>query len=92
MIHLSGLEPGKDIPIKITGLRPGEKLYEELLVDKNSAKPTQHSKIFCAYESKLNWRSLQPKLSTLIDCAQTGSLEPMVALIKELVPEYCPVS
>jgi FlaA1/EpsC-like NDP-sugar epimerase len=90
MIQLSGLEPLRDIQIKITGLRPGEKLYEELLVDKNSAKPTQHAKIFCAYESKLSWRSLQPKLQALIDCAQTDNLESMVALIKELVPEYCP--
>jgi FlaA1/EpsC-like NDP-sugar epimerase len=90
MIELSGLAPGRDIPIKITGLRPGEKLYEELLVDKNSAKPTQHGKIFCAYESKLVWRSLQPKLQELIACCQTNDLAPMVKLITELVPEYCP--
>ncbi|AFY69424.1 polysaccharide biosynthesis protein CapD [Thalassoporum mexicanum PCC 7367] len=90
MIQLSGLEPGRDIQIKISGLRPGEKLYEELLVDKNSAKSTQHAKIFCAYESRLAWRSLQPKLQTLLNYAQTDCPTPMVELVKELVPEYCP--
>jgi FlaA1/EpsC-like NDP-sugar epimerase len=46
MIRLSGLEPGKDIEIQVTGLRPGEKLYEELLIDQTKAEPTKHPRFF----------------------------------------------
>ncbi len=90
MIQLSGLVPGKDIDIKITGLRPGEKLHEELLVDSAKARPTQHPKIFCAQEAKIHWEFLQPLLEALVQKTRTDDLVAIRAELQRLVPEYQP--
>ena len=88
MILLNGLVPDQDIQIHITGLRSGEKLYEELLVDKTNAQNTLHPKIFAAYEPKLTWQELEPKLNALIDAAKTNRDSEMMAILQDLVPEY----
>jgi len=63
VIKLSGLQPGKDIQIVETGLRPGEKLYEELLADGETTKPTHHAQIFIAEASSLELDQLEALVS-----------------------------
>ncbi|GCL51965.1 polysaccharide biosynthesis protein CapD homolog [Microcystis aeruginosa NIES-3804] len=88
MIRLSGLELGQDIDIEITGLRPGEKLYEELLIDTDKARPTAHPKIFCANEHFLAWDKLQIKLEQLLNSIQLNDRQGLVKSLQDLVPEY----
>jgi FlaA1/EpsC-like NDP-sugar epimerase len=88
MIRLSGLEPGQDIEIQFTGLRPGEKLYEELLIEGDKARATKHPKIFCANESKLSWEILRPQLESLKASARNHQGQETIRLLKQLVPEY----
>ncbi len=88
MIRLSGFEPYVDIDIKIIGLRPGEKLYEELLGDKATTLPTHHRKIMVAKISPENFDIIKPKVKRLIKIATEKNAEQVVKLIKELVPEY----
>jgi FlaA1/EpsC-like NDP-sugar epimerase len=90
MIRLSGLEPGKDIEIQVTGLRPGEKLYEELLIDQTKAEPTKHPRVFSAKEHKLSWDILEGKLEKLLFQTQTGNYPELINHLKELVTEYQP--
>ena len=90
MIKLSGLRAGKDIEIKITGLRPGEKLHEELLVDSTTARATQHPKIFCAHEPKIHWEFLHPCLDILFDAARSNNTAVIKTELQRLVPEYKP--
>ena len=91
MIRLHGLEPDKDIKIEVTGLRPGEKIYEELLIDCDAALPTGHPKIFCAHEAKLNWQKLEPQLITLLAAAANCQVNECVSVLYDLVPEYQPM-
>ncbi len=91
MIRLHGLEPLKDVKIEVTGLRPGEKIYEELLIDCNAALPTGHPKIFCAREAKLAWKDLSPQLTNLLDSAAECDVTECVATLHKLVPEYQPM-
>jgi FlaA1/EpsC-like NDP-sugar epimerase len=91
MIRLHGLEPDRDVKIEITGLRPGEKIYEELLIDCDAALPTGHPKIFCAREAKLPWQELSPQLTTLLDAAADCEVTECVAVLHDLVPEYQPM-
>jgi FlaA1/EpsC-like NDP-sugar epimerase len=90
MIRLSGLELGQDIDIEITGLRPGEKLYEELLIDTDKARPTAHPKIFCANEHFLAWDKLPIKLEQLLNYIQLNDRQGLVRSLQDLVPEYRP--
>lgn len=90
MVRLSGLVPNQDIEIKITGLRPGEKLYEELLIDGDNIQPTKHSKIFSAYESKMSWEDLQPHLNALYAEVSFSDRGGIIEQIRILVPEYQP--
>ena len=87
MIQLSGLELNKDISIKITGLRPGEKLYEELLADEENTKPTHHPKILIA-NTRENPEDLTDKIEALINLFDQQNNEEIVQKMKELVPEY----
>ncbi len=91
MIRLHGLEPEKDVKIEVTGLRPGEKIYEELLIDCEAALPTGHPKIFCAREAKLVWSELEPQLTSLIDAAIDCEVTECVTVLHQLVPEYQPM-
>lgn len=88
MVELSGLEPDKDIEIKITGLRPGEKLYEELLIDTNTATETCHPKIYAAKEQMIPWHKLETPLYALLEAARSGDQQKMLSVLYWLVPEF----
>ena len=87
MIELSGLEIGKEIELKITGLRPGEKLYEELLIDKDTATQTCHPKIYSAKEQMIPWEKLELPLCALLEAAREGDEPKMMSVLYWLVPE-----
>ena len=91
LIQLSGFTPHNDIEIKITGLRPGEKLYEELLINKenNDFDSTEHEKIFIDKPSdKINWKEVMNKIDKLIFMSKTGNPQVLVEKLKEIVPTY----
>jgi FlaA1/EpsC-like NDP-sugar epimerase len=87
MIQLSGLELGKDIEIKITGLRPGEKLYEELLAKEENTLQTHHPKILRAKVREEDAEQLK-RIDKLIDLFGSQNNMDMVGLMKEIVPEF----
>ena len=90
LIKLSGLEPNVDIRIKITGLRPGEKLYEELLMSDENKK-TRHEKIFIAPPSDIKINQVESKLkklSTLLKNNTNEQKEEIKKVMKEVVPTY----
>jgi FlaA1/EpsC-like NDP-sugar epimerase len=87
MIKLSGLEEGKDIEIKVTGLRPGEKLYEELLSKEENTIPTHHPKILKA-KVRDNDIDLKIDIQTLINLFDSQNNIEIVKLMKKIVPEY----
>ena len=91
MIRLHGMEPDRDVSIEIVGLRPGEKIYEELLIDCDAALPTGHPKIFCAREAKLAWKELSPQLTNLLEAAAECEVTECVSALHDLVPEYQPM-
>lgn len=87
MINISGLVPDKDIKIKFTGLRPGEKLYEELLLNEEGISKTTHSKIFVGKPTDMTIEDLNEKLQRLeeaLDCDNDKVKE----IISEVVPTY----
>lgn len=88
MIVLSGLRFPEDININITGLRPGEKIYEELLADGENTRPTYHEKIMIARTKNLNVIDIQQKIEKL--CAINSKMRNLeiVSSIKEIIPEY----
>ena len=88
MIRLSGLEPDKDIKIIFTGLRPGEKLYEELLYDKEKNQKTHNKKIMIGSISKLDYEKLVPLISQLIERPVHCNQMEIVKIMKEIVPEF----
>lgn len=88
MIKLSGLEPYKDIDIKITGLRPGEKLYEELLNDASTVLPTHHPKIMISSVQAGSFKDIKEKIEHLIRIATKQKDDEVVKLLKDLVPEF----
>lgn len=87
MIKLSGLEVGKDIEIKITGLRPGEKLYEELLSDGEKTLATHHPKILKAKVQETGDREIA-MIEELIQLFEEQENRRIVAKMKEIVPEF----
>ena len=88
MITLSGLRFPDDIDIKITSLRPGEKIFEELLASEENTKPTYHEKIMIAKSKPVDSITLIPKINKLLKInSKMNNLE-VVALIKEIVPEF----
>lgn len=95
MVYLSGLlirddaHPHGDIEIIVTGLRPGEKLYEELLIG-DSPQSTAHPKIMRANEEFLSWSELQSELEKLNLTLDTGDVSLIRAMLKKLVPNYQP--
>lgn len=87
MIQLSGLELGKDIEIKITGLRPGEKLYEELLAEEENTVPTHHPQILIAKEREKE-EVFSEKIVALLQLFEGQDNMKIVAKMKEIVPEF----
>ena len=90
MIELSGLVPEKDIPLQFTGLRPGEKLYEELLIDPAQSQPTLHPRIFCSEEPLPEVKVLEKEISILKEAIEQRDISNALASMKRLVPEYNP--
>ena len=88
MIYLSGLKYPEDINIKITGLRPGEKLYEELLADGENTTKTYHEKIMIAKTQELDADLVKAKIETLTTDFSELDRGNLVAFMKNLVPEY----
>ena len=87
MIRLSGLVPGEDIEIKFTGLRPGEKLYEELLIDDDNKKETANKRIFIGQPIKIDEAEFDEKMKKL-EKATFSEDENIRQVVKKLVPEY----
>ena len=87
LITLSGLIPGKDIEIKITGLRPGEKLFEELLSAEDGTEKTTHKKIFTARIKEIDKAGLDKKISKILEITDG---EEVVAALQKIVPTYMP--
>ncbi len=87
MIQLSGLELNKDISIKITGMRPGEKLYEELLADEENTLATHHPKILIA-KTRENSSQLGQEIDALIALFDEQNNQDIVMKMKEIVPEF----
>jgi len=88
MIRLSGLEPGQDIEIQYTGLRPGEKLYEEVLATEENTVPTHHEKILSAKVREVEASELNEKLTRLKEQMNLQNNKEMVRVMKEIVPEF----
>lgn len=87
MIRLSGLEPDKDIHIKITGLRPGEKKYEELLTSEEGTNRTNHTKIFEAPLDIVDRDWLIEKISTFDSCETDMDV---IGVLQDIIPTYTP--
>lgn len=88
MIKLSGLQEGKDIEIIYTGLRPGEKLYEELLADSENTLPTHHPQILIGKVKEYDFTEVAQKINELIRLFDTQNNTEIVTLMKSIVPEY----
>jgi len=88
MIKLSGLIPEKDVSLKFTGLRPGEKLYEELLIDPTRSKPTKHPRIFFSEEPFPDTKFIDEKMIQLSESTSKRNLSLTMETLKSLVPEY----
>ena len=88
MIRLAGYTPEKDIPIVFTGLRPGEKLYEELLNQKELTLPTTNNKIMIARVREFDFDQINGQIDQLIATSHQDKIFTTVKIMKELVPEY----
>ena len=90
MIELSGYVPDRDVPIQFTGLRPGEKLYEELLIDPEQTEGTAHPRIYRAYEPLPGTTTIQSEVGVLRKAIVENDLEAALTVLCRLVPEYDP--
>ena len=88
MIRLSGFVPEKEIKIKFTGLRPGEKIREELLNTKENTLPTHHEKIMIAQVRKYEFAEVSKQISQLLEVGGNGDDYSAVLLMKNIVPEF----
>ena len=88
MIELAGYEPDKEIKIKYTGLRPGEKLYEEVLSNEENTLPTTHQKIKVAKVREYKYANIVPELEHLALAARQIQILETVRLMKQIIPEF----
>ena len=88
VIKLAGKEPDIDIKIIYTGLRPGEKLYEELLSNAENSRPTYHEKIMIADVRQYDFALVEKRINKLLSSARQHYTLETVYLMKELVPEF----
>ncbi|MEX2454104.1 MAG: nucleoside-diphosphate sugar epimerase/dehydratase, partial [Rhodospirillaceae bacterium] len=92
MIRLAGLRPGQDIDILYTGLRPGEKLYEEPLHQSEELHPTELQGILLASPRTADFKMLDRLIRELVGAARTGNAERGLGLVRTIVPEYTPTA
>ena len=92
LIRLSGFEPEKDIPIVYTGLRPGEKLYEELVSKEEKAQATDHKKIMVLNNGTNNmpWSIMKREIQSLIDISSKFETDEIKRKLQHLIPDYTP--
>ncbi|MEN8151293.1 MAG: nucleoside-diphosphate sugar epimerase/dehydratase [Planctomycetota bacterium] len=90
LIRLSGFQPDVDIPIRYVGLRPGEKLYEELLVDEESSRRTEHEKIWVLERDSDPPERISAAVDDLLAAAEAADLPDAMRALGSLVPEYRP--
>lgn len=90
LIRLSGLTPYEDIDIVVTGLRPGEKLFEELLIDGEGVLPTAHKKIKVLAPVHIDLDPVKLELDVLYDAARTDRVDDLMESLKRLIPEFKP--
>jgi FlaA1/EpsC-like NDP-sugar epimerase len=90
MIRLSGHEPDEDIPIRFTGLRPGEKLSEELSAEDDNIRPTYHEKIRIFSGRPLEYQVIRERMEHLKVLVQERREKEVLEILRELVPEYQP--
>lgn len=88
VIRLSGLRPDVDVKIVYTGLRPGEKLYEELMHETENLLPTDHSSVMVAQPRFVQLKAVQNQISLISAAAQEGNEEEVVRLLKVYIPEF----
>jgi FlaA1/EpsC-like NDP-sugar epimerase len=88
LIRLSGFEPGTDIKIEYVGLRPGEKLHEELIIEGEGIMPTEHKKILVLRGSVCDLESINGEIDELIKLADNQEAERIKTKLKEIIPEY----
>jgi FlaA1/EpsC-like NDP-sugar epimerase len=90
LIRLSGLTPYEDIDIVVTGLRPGEKLFEELLIDGEGILPTAHDKIKVLAPVHIDLQPVRDELERLYSAARSNAVHELIESLKRLVPEFKP--
>jgi FlaA1/EpsC-like NDP-sugar epimerase len=90
LIRLSGLEPDQDIPIIYTGLRPGEKLFEELMLEGEGVKPTSHPKIRVLDGGPVSFGQVQLWLDELSALVEGKNVHGLIQTFRRIVPEYKP--
>ncbi len=90
LIRLSGFEPEEDIKIEYIGLRPGEKLYEELIIDGEDVIPTSHEKIMVLKGMDCNLQLLNGEIDKLMQIARDQEAQKIKEKLKEIIPEYGP--
>ncbi len=90
MIAFSGLAPHKDIQISFTGLRPGEKLFEEIALAEENIQPTNHEKIYIAQGRFVGLEQLKREIEKLQEAGKSGDRQLINTAIKEIIPEYSP--
>lgn len=88
LIKLSGFEPNKDIEIKVTGLRPGEKLYEELLMSEEGLTNTKHEKIFIGKATFNDIEEIRNQIEILKEIIEDENKQELIEMIKVMVPTY----
>ena len=88
MIKLSGYEPNVDIKLVYTGLRPGEKLYEELLSDSTKTMPTHHKKIMISKDPSMSFTEIEALTTQMYEVATQGDKTEVVRLLKQIVKEF----
>jgi FlaA1/EpsC-like NDP-sugar epimerase len=88
MVLLSGLVPGRDIEIQYTGLRPGEKLYEEVLSSKENSLPTHHPKILRASVREFDSKHVVSTIDELLAKCEIQDNDSVIQLLKKLIPEF----
>ena len=92
LILLSGLRPDEDIKVEFSGVRPGEKLYEEVNAIDEDVKPTYHDKIKIFSGVTQSWSLMEKQLNQLQHLCAARKFDELILTLKEIVPEYSPSS